>query len=85
MRDLCIRFNPPNLRINEKKLVQFGILEDIIRRVQKYPVMLTENQELQKSLSGHSSLDEICCFTGVTAQRLEEQLERDNNVVLLWK
>lgn len=85
IRDLCIRFNAPNLKINEKKLVQFGILEDIIRRVQKYPVMLTEQSELQKTLSGNCSLDEICCFTGVTSQRLEEQLERDHNVVLLWK
>lgn len=85
IRDLCVRFNPPHLRIKEIHLVQFGILEGIIRRIQKYPVLLSEQQELQKSLTGKCSLDEICCYTGVTAQRLEEQLERDHNVVLLWK
>ncbi|KAJ8970102.1 hypothetical protein NQ314_001392 [Rhamnusium bicolor] len=85
MRDLCIRFNPPNLRINERKLVQFGVLEEIIRRVHKYPVILSDHSDLQKSLSGSSSLDEICCATGVTTQHLEDQLERDHNVVLLWK
>ncbi|KRT82919.1 hypothetical protein AMK59_4344 [Oryctes borbonicus] len=85
IRDLCQRFNPSNLRINERKLVQFGVLEEIIRRVHKYPIFLGDNQELQKSLSGAASLDEICCATGVSAQQLEDQLDRDNNVVVLWK
>lgn len=47
IRDLCQRFNPSNLRINERKLVQFGVLEEIIRRVHKYPIFLGDNQELQ--------------------------------------
>ncbi|KAJ8913820.1 hypothetical protein NQ315_003729 [Exocentrus adspersus] len=85
VRDLCVRFNPPSLRINERKLVQFGVLEEIIRRVQKYPILLTDKSDLQKSFSGSSSLDEICCVTGVTTQNLEDQLERDDNVILLWK
>ncbi|XP_056642853.1 GATOR complex protein NPRL2 [Diorhabda sublineata] len=86
IRDLCIRFNPSNLRINERKLVQFGVLEGIIRRVHKYPVLLTdEPDELEKSLSGESSLDELCCSIGVASQQLEDQLERDHNVMLLWK
>ncbi|CAG9860150.1 unnamed protein product [Phyllotreta striolata] len=85
IRDLCIRFNPSNLRINERKLVQFGVLEGIIRRVQKYPVILSDNADLHKSLSGVSSLDELCCSIGVPSQQLEDQLERDNNVMLLWK
>lgn len=85
VRDLCLRFNPANLKINERKLVQFGILEGLIRRVHKYPVFLSENSDLRKSLSGTASLDEICCSTGVGAQQLEDQLDRDHNVVLLWK
>lgn len=35
IKDLCIRFNPHSLHINERKLVQFGILEGLIRRVYK--------------------------------------------------
>ncbi|XP_022907949.1 GATOR complex protein NPRL2 isoform X2 [Onthophagus taurus] len=85
IRDLCVRFNPANLRINERKLVQFGVLEGIIRRVHKYPVFLGDCPELNKSLSGLASLDEICCATGIGAQQLEDQLEKDNNVVMLWK
>lgn len=35
IRDLCIRFNPQALGINERKLVQFGVVEGLIRRIQK--------------------------------------------------
>lgn len=85
VKDLCLRFNPANLKINERKLVQFGVLEEFIRRVHKYPVVLGDSTDLQKSFSGAQSLDEICCSTGVATQQLEDQLERDHNVVLLWK
>lgn len=78
VKDLCLRFDPPNLRINERKLVQFGILEGLIRRVHKYPVHLGDNSDLQKSLSGAVSLDEICCSTNINTQSLEDQLERDH-------
>lgn len=82
VKDLCLRFNPVNLKINERKLVQFGVLEGFIRRVHKYPVVLGD---IQKSFSGAQNLDEICCASGVTTQHLEDQLERDHNVVVLWK
>lgn len=85
IRDLCVRLNPANLRINERKLVQFGVLEGVIRRVHKYPTLMTESSDLQKSLSGAANLDEICCATGVSCQLLEDQFERDHNVVLIWK
>ncbi|XP_046814588.1 GATOR complex protein NPRL2 isoform X3 [Vespa crabro] len=40
MRDLCQRLNPQNLRINERRLVQFGLIEGLIRRVYKvYRIM----------------------------------------------
>lgn len=85
VKDLCLRFSPANMKINERKLVQFGVLEGFIRRVHKYPVVLNDVTDLQKSFSGAQSLDEICCATGVTTQQLEDQLERDHNVVVLWK
>lgn len=84
-RDLCLRFNPANLKINERKLVQFGVLHGLIRRVHKYPILMDNTSDLQKSLSGVANLDEICCATCVMTQQLEDQLERDHNVLLLWK
>lgn len=35
MKDLCIRFNPSRLNIDERSLVEFGILEGFIRRIHK--------------------------------------------------
>lgn len=36
--ELCVRFNPSALNINERKMVLFGLLEGLIRRVDKYPI-----------------------------------------------
>jgi len=35
IRDLCLRLNPHALRIDEQRLVRFGVLKGIIRRIQK--------------------------------------------------
>ncbi|XP_012249642.1 GATOR complex protein NPRL2 isoform X1 [Bombus vosnesenskii] len=93
MRDLCQRLNPQNLRINERRLVQFGLIEGLIRRVYKYPIYLsgspfneeTKNNPVYKYFTGTYSLDEICCSTGQSAAQIEDIVERDPNVVMLWK
>ncbi|XP_077298080.1 GATOR1 complex protein NPRL2-like [Arctopsyche grandis] len=93
IRDLCIRFNPYALGINERKLVQFGVLEGLIRRIQKYPVTVScdgSDSESGSSISnrihtGLVSLDELCCQNGATMASLEEQLERDRTISMLWK
>jgi hypothetical protein len=35
--------------------------------------------------TGLVSLDELCCQNGATMASLEEQLERDRNISMLWK
>jgi len=35
VKDLCIRFNPHAKRINERKLVQFGMLRGLIHRIHR--------------------------------------------------
>lgn len=41
--ELCVRFNPAQLNINEKQMVLFGLLEGLIRRVDKYPITVSRN------------------------------------------
>lgn len=41
--ELCVRFNPAALNINERQLVLFGLLEGLIRRVDKYPITVQRN------------------------------------------
>lgn len=41
--ELCVRINPAALNINEKQMVLFGLLEGLIRRVDKYPITVQRN------------------------------------------
>lgn len=41
--ELCVRFNPSANNINERKMVIFGLLEGLIRRVSKYPITVQRN------------------------------------------
>ncbi|GLH15915.1 GATOR complex protein NPRL2, partial [Gryllus bimaculatus] len=91
LRDLCLRFNPHALHVDECKLVQFGLLHKIIRRIQKYPVFIevpghpSPVSALQRNFNGILSYDEICCKYGMSAQELDEEVECDPSVTLIWK
>ncbi|XP_011693999.1 PREDICTED: nitrogen permease regulator 2-like protein [Wasmannia auropunctata] len=93
MKDLCQRLNPQNLRINERKLVQFGLIEGLIRRVHNYPMLLpgavcseeAKNNPIYKYFTGTYCLDEICCSTGQSAAQIEDIIERDPNVLMIRK
>ncbi|KAI8437117.1 hypothetical protein MSG28_010467 [Choristoneura fumiferana] len=74
VRDLCRRARPQELA---------------------YPITLhnedasslhsEHSQPLVRTYNGLVCLDELCCQGGLTAQQLEEQLERDSNVVFIVK
>ncbi|CAL4089688.1 unnamed protein product, partial [Meganyctiphanes norvegica] len=98
VRDLCIRFNPQSLNIDERKLVQFGLLHNIIRRLNQYPVFSASDAgfsspskqsnvqtALYKMSNGLHSIDEMCCKLGLTHKEVFDRLERDNNIIILWK
>ncbi|XP_064605500.1 GATOR1 complex protein NPRL2-like isoform X1 [Liolophura sinensis] len=89
VRDLCSRYNPHGLRIDEKKLTQYGLMKGYIRRLNKYPVKLLDSDYKGKQLyqwcNGCHNYDEICCKTGLSAQELDEKLEGDPSIVIIWK
>jgi len=94
IRDLCLRLNPHALRIDEQRLVQFGVLKGIIRRIQKFPVYKPENQRgsqkrtatsLHRLCSGVASYDEICCRTGLSYHELDDKIEEDPDIRVIWK
>lgn len=49
--ELCVRFNPAELNINERQLVLFGLLEGIIRRVEKFPITVQRNVFYDRPIS----------------------------------
>lgn len=89
VRDICIRLSPHTLRINERKLVQFGLLEGFIHRIHKFPVGNVEKPDPQstapQSFSGLLSMDEYCCQYSLPSQKLEELIDREPNIVVIWK
>ena len=94
IRDLCLRFNPQSLQIDEQRLVQFGVLKGLIRRIHKYPVYKPQAQRgsrkkimtpLHSLCTGMASYDEICCRAGFSYQELDEKIEEDPDVLVLWK
>ncbi|XP_011876032.1 PREDICTED: nitrogen permease regulator 2-like protein isoform X2 [Vollenhovia emeryi] len=93
MKDLCQRLNPQNLRINERRLVQFGMIEGLIRRIYNYPVLHPEavsseeakNNPVYKYFTGAYNMDEICCSTGQSVAQIEDIVERDPNVLMIRK
>lgn len=108
VKDLCTRYSPSNLRVDERKLIQFGMVTGIIRRLHKYPVQLTapskstslsrghlrfrgkqaDTNRLKLSdkwLDGNHNYDEICCKTGLTYQELEDIVEGEPHIVVIWK
>lgn len=40
IKDLCVRLNSVQLRIDERNLIQFGMLEGFIRRIYKVNFIL---------------------------------------------
>lgn len=41
--EICVRFNPASLNINDRQMVLFGLVEGLIRIVNKYPISVPKN------------------------------------------
>ncbi|KAF8764221.1 GATOR complex protein NPRL2-like isoform X1 [Argiope bruennichi] len=90
VKTLCLRNNPRASGIDERKLIQFGLMKGIIRQLQKYPIQISsdshvKHRSLLKYFNGHYSFEEICCKTGLSYQDLDERVEKDQHVVICWK
>ncbi|ESO95737.1 hypothetical protein LOTGIDRAFT_188434 [Lottia gigantea] len=92
VKDICSRYNPHSLLIDERKLLQYGLLKGFIRRLHKYPIKLptSETESSKQSLSyqmfdGCHHFDEICCKYGLSNENLDELIESDPSIVICWK
>lgn len=92
VRDLCSRYNPSFLRIDERCLIQFGLMKGFIRRLHKFPILLqpgslqpSTRKLLARLLSGSHNYDEICTETGMSHQNLDNIIENHPHIVVVWK
>ncbi|XP_044013900.1 GATOR complex protein NPRL2, partial [Aphidius gifuensis] len=91
---LCERLDPELLGIDERRLVQFGLIAGIIRRVYKFPIYIKgtnsdneDDNEIQKDaiykyFNGKYSLDQICCLTGQSTENIEKIIEADTDITM---
>ncbi|XP_015342622.1 GATOR complex protein NPRL2 isoform X4 [Marmota marmota marmota] len=87
VRDLIGRHSQQLQHVDERKLIQFGLMKNLIRRLQKYPVRVSreERSHPARLYTGCHSYDEICCKTGMSYHELDERLENDPNIIICWK
>uniref|UniRef100_A0AC11EU12 NPR2 like, GATOR1 complex subunit n=1 Tax=Ovis aries TaxID=9940 RepID=A0AC11EU12_SHEEP len=87
VRDLIGRHPQQLQHVDERKLIQFGLMKNLIRRLQKYPVRVSRDERSHPArlYTGCHSYDEICCKTGMSYQELDERLENDPNIIICWK
>ncbi|KAH7972901.1 hypothetical protein HPB52_018515 [Rhipicephalus sanguineus] len=75
-----------------RKLVQYGVMKGLLRRLHKYPIDLKragDSTSKMKSVSryfdGAHSYDDICAKTGMSYKELDDILDKDPNVCVCWK
>ncbi|KAE8611944.1 hypothetical protein XENTR_v10012646 [Xenopus tropicalis] len=86
VRDLIARYTQQLQRVDERKLIQFGLIKKLIRRLQKYPVKVSRDERSPARLyTGSHSYDEICCKTGMSYRELDERLDSDPNIIVCLK
>lgn len=98
--ELCVRLNPRARGFDERRLIQWGLMEGLVRKVDKYPIKEDfhynggstvpggTNQGVKKILdsylTGHLNYDDICDLTGLSHSELDEKLEAEG-VTVCWK
>ncbi|CAG5132623.1 unnamed protein product [Candidula unifasciata] len=92
VKDLCTRHNNPHsLKVDERKLAQFGVMKGLLRRIHQYPVALpgepisSRIQPFVRLLDGKHNFDQICCETGMSHRELEDKIDNDESTVVCWK
>jgi len=61
---LCSRHDPSSLGIDEQKLIQYGLIKNFIHKLNKYPVLLSDQSrwgDRSRWLNGYYNYDEISC------------------------
>lgn len=100
VRDLCLQYNLHTHNIDEKELIRFGLLKGLVRRVHRYPILVTnangnDNQSLSASskividlFDGNYNLDQICCEAArmnSSVKELNDDVERREDILCINK
>lgn len=99
VRDLTVMHDLNVIGVDERMLVQFGLMRSMIRHLQKYPVQeqcdeeeeeeeefsSNELKQIAPYLDGSHCFDKICCILGISSQELDNRIESSPNILVCWK
>lgn len=90
VKHVCLRLRPQTeLNVDITKLIQFGVVNSIIRRIHKYPVRTSldsiSDVQFLRYCDGLHSYDEICCALGLCYEELDAKVEEDSAIHICWK
>lgn len=93
VKDICIRLSPSSNGIDERKLIRFGCLKGLIRRLHKYPILadvpdsssVSHQRGVYRFFDGEHSYDKICTETCKSHAELEEKVDKHPSAIVCWK
>lgn len=99
IRDLCLQFNPSSLNIDEKRLIRFGLMKGLIRRIHRYPILIHNGDNCDDTnlpvsrldldlFDGDHNYDQICCKVAkqnLSVKDLNDEVERRDDILLIHK
>ncbi|CAF0796246.1 unnamed protein product [Brachionus calyciflorus] len=84
--------SPHEKNIDLKKLILFGLIKRLLRKINKYPISLddaslTNGTELSSeiNLPGDCSYDKLCSQNRISIKKIEETLDKLPNVIVCIK
>lgn len=96
VKQVAMRLQPhKHLNIDIRKLIQFGVVHNFMRRIHKYPIRTAGSadvppldavgSQIMKYSDGKHSYDEICCALSMSYEELEARIEENPAILLCWK
>ena len=92
-----LRYEKPfEKNVNEIRLIEYGLLRGILKKLHKYPILrdpistgaLSHNEipvEYKEYLNGQYSFDDICVMLKYKLNKVEDDLESSNRIIIIQK
>eukprot|EP01132_Coremiostelium_polycephalum_P007829 gene7829-9643_t len=94
-REYCTENNLTGNGIDERSFIMFGVINGILRRKHRYPIISNlqsiENlmpTDKKRLLNGNKSFDEICCILSVGVDAVESllnEIAKPDSYQIIWK
>ncbi|CAB3258863.1 unnamed protein product [Arctia plantaginis] len=99
LRAVCERFsNSPGLTFDIRRLIVFAQLHGLIKCLKRYPVLIRAHSRpngfnnrvdpvlgIRRLFNGRHCADEICCLGRIDLLTLEQIIEDDPNISIIWR